>query len=142
LHWAIDPVRVFVVHGFPSSHTAGQLPSHVSPISITPLPQTGAQLPSSFALQPDGQHESPLAHTVIAGYVHCTLHIAELPVRTLLVHELPSSQLAGHAPAHVSPISTTLFPHEGKQLLSLFALQPEGQHESPPAHVVIAGCVH
>jgi hypothetical protein len=142
LHCVIEPVRVFVVHGLPSSHIAGQLPSHVSPISITPLPQTGVQLPSSFALQPLGQHESPLAQTVIAGYVHCTLHIAALPVRTLLVHELPSSQLAGQLPSHVSPISTTLLPHEGMQLLSLFALQPLGQHESPPAHIVIAGCVH
>jgi hypothetical protein len=135
-------VRVSVVHASPSVQVAAQLPSQVSPISTTPFPQTGAQLPSSLLLQPGGQQESPLAQTVIAGYEQRTLHIADVPVRTFDVQDIPSSHVAGQFPSHVSPDSTTPLPHAGRQLLSLFALQPAGQQASPPTHIVIGGCVH
>jgi len=55
----------------------GQLPSHVSPGSTTPLGQTGAQLLSLFALQVPGQHASPFAHAVmVAAFTHCRVHAA------------------------------------------------------------------
>jgi hypothetical protein len=93
-------------------------------------------------LQPAGQQESPLAQTVIAGYEHWTLHCAAVPVRTFVVHAFMSSHVAGQFPSQISPDSTTLFPHAGRQLLSLFALHPDGQQPSPPMQDVIGGCVH
>jgi hypothetical protein len=103
------------------------------------LPHTAAQLLSFVMLQPDGQQPSPLVHVVIAGYEQATLHDADEPVRTFVVHEFMSSHVAGQFPSHVSPISTTPLPHVGMQLLSLVMLQPDGQQASPFVHVVIAG---
>jgi hypothetical protein len=42
----------------------GQLPSHSSPVSTTPLPHTAAQLLSVSELQPLGQQSSLFAHIV------------------------------------------------------------------------------
>jgi hypothetical protein len=128
------------VHALPSlGHVAGQLPSHSSGGSTTPLPHMPEQLLSFVALQPVGQQPSPPTHIVIAGYVHVTLHMPDEPERTFVVHELPSSHVAGQFPSHVSPASTTPLPHIGMQLLSLVALQPEGQQPSPLVHVVTVG---
>jgi hypothetical protein len=118
LHDAAVPVRLFVVHALPSSHVAGQFPSHVSPASTTLLPHAGVQLLSLFALHPDGQHESPFVHAVIAGYEHTTLHMPDEPVRTFVVHAFMSSHVAGQVPSHVSPASMTPFPQTASQLLS------------------------
>jgi len=43
LQLAALPVRVSVVQALLSPHEVGQLPSHVSPASITPLLQVGEQ---------------------------------------------------------------------------------------------------
>ena len=51
---------------------------------------------------------------------------------------LPSLQLAGQFPSHVSLPSVTLFPQTGVQLLSLLALHPGAQQPSPSVQVVIA----
>jgi hypothetical protein len=133
-------VSTSFVHGFPSlAHMVGQFPSHVSLPSTTPFPQLAEQLLSFVALQPGAQQPSPFAQVVIGGYVHTTLHAPDVPVRVLVVHEFPSSQVAGQFPSQVSPDSTTPFPHTGAQFASFVWLQPEGQHESPPTHIVIAG---
>jgi hypothetical protein len=142
LHCPDVPVRTFVVHEFMSSHVAGQFPSHVSPDSTTLLPQAGVQLLSLFALQPGAQQPSPPVHVVIAGYEQTTLHVAAAPARTFVVHEFPSSHVAGQLPSHVSPDSTTPLPHTAVQLLSFVWLQPGAQQPSPFVQVVIAGCVH
>ncbi len=62
------PVIVSIVQEFPSLHVVGQLlwGSQVSAVSIAPLPQLGEQLLSVLALQPGGQHASPLRQVVIA----------------------------------------------------------------------------
>jgi hypothetical protein len=143
LHCVETPVRTSLVHEFPSfAHVVRQFPSHVSPASTTLLPHTGMQLPSLFALQPDGQHESAPMHIVIGVNVHVTLHCPGVPVRVSVVHELPSEHVVGQLPSQISPVSTTPLPHIGEQSLSLFALQPGAQQPSPPVHVVIAGNEH
>jgi hypothetical protein len=93
----------------------------------------------SFPLvQPIGQQPSPPVHVVIAGCVHITLHMFGEPVSTSCVQALLSdAHVVGQFPSQASPVSTTPFPHMPVQLLSLLALQPIGQHESPPVHVVI-----
>jgi hypothetical protein len=59
------PVRTSFVQGSLSSHDAGQFPSHASPISRTPLPQTGAQSESLTRVHPPGQQPSPPVHATI-----------------------------------------------------------------------------
>jgi hypothetical protein len=71
VHWTLHmptvPVSTSFVHEFPSfAQVVGQLPSHVSPGSTTPLPQIGMQFGSVFALQLAAQHESPARHCAIA----------------------------------------------------------------------------
>jgi hypothetical protein len=78
-------------------------------------------------------------HEVIAGYVHTTLHLLLIPVRTFCVHATPSSHIAGQFRSHVSGGSTTPLPHDAGQLASFTALQPAGQHPSPSTHALIAG---
>jgi hypothetical protein len=56
-----------VVHAFASLQLVGQLPSHVSPGSITAFPHDGRHALSFVALQPAGQHASALPQAVIAG---------------------------------------------------------------------------
>jgi hypothetical protein len=55
------------------------------------------------------------------------------------VQALPSKQEEGQEAggSQVSPASTTLLPQAGRQLLSLLALQPEGQQPSPWVQVVM-----
>jgi hypothetical protein len=139
----IDPVNMSAVQEFMSLHVVGQFPSHVSPISTTMFPQTGAQSSSLVWLQPGAQQPSPSTHVVIAGCVHTTLHWPAMPVSTSFVHAFPSlAHVVGQFPSHVSPISTTMFPQVVEQSSSFVELQPGAQQPSPSMHVVIAGCVH
>jgi hypothetical protein len=64
VHVAALPVSESTVQAFASLHEArvGQLPSQVSPLSITPFPQLTEQSLSVLLLQPAGQQPSPLAH--------------------------------------------------------------------------------
>jgi hypothetical protein len=115
----------------------GQSPSHCSPFSLTPLPQTGAQSESLLALAAFGQQPSPLLAVVIAAAPHATLHICGEP------WSLPGWQAstAGHdvlqLPSQISPESITPLPHETGQSLSLPEFAPVGQHWSPLAAFVI-----
>jgi hypothetical protein len=73
-----------------------------------------------------------------------TLHSSGVPKIWLMVQAFPSSQLVGQFPSHNSPASTVPFPHTEPALQSESesALQPAGQHPSPPLQVVIAVLEH
>jgi hypothetical protein len=63
------PVMVSMVHAFPSSHVDGQGNaggSHVSPGSMTPLPQLAEQSLSLIDVHAVGQQPSPFTHIVTA----------------------------------------------------------------------------
>jgi hypothetical protein len=53
------------------------------------------------------------------------------------VQARPSLQLVGQAESQVSPGSNTPLSQTGAQSVSLLALQPEGQHESPEVQLVM-----
>ena len=76
-------------------------------------------------------------------WVQATSQVAALPVISSVVQGLPSSQVVGHDDfgSQVSPVSTTPFPHFGRQSVSLLALHPTGQQPSPATQVVMAVCV-
>jgi hypothetical protein len=80
---------------------------------------------------------SDLLHVVTGVYVHATLQAPGVPLRASVVHAWLSLQLTGQLPSHFSGASVTPLPHTGVQALSLSALQPEGQHESPFPHAVM-----
>jgi hypothetical protein len=62
--WHCAPCNVRIVQAW-FAHCVGQLaPSQSSPISSTPLPQTGVQLLSFTALHPFGQQLSSFTHAV------------------------------------------------------------------------------
>ena len=142
---AVLPGIVAVVHGLLSLQLVGQVAggSQVSPDSMMPLPHAAEQLLSLALVQPLGQQPSPLVQVVMLVWLQATLQLAALPVIVSVVHGLLSLQLAGHVPggSQVSPDSTTPLPQLGLQLLSLLALQPEGQQPSPPTHAVMVVCV-
>jgi len=94
------------VQALPSLHVAGQLPSQVSPVSTTELPQEAEQSVSVLWLQPGAQQPSPLVHWVMALWAHDAEQLLALPVSESMVHALPSLQSAGQLPSHVSPVST------------------------------------
>jgi hypothetical protein len=64
LQLAAEPVRRSLVHLLPSSHDAGQLPSHISPVSTVPLPQFAEQSVSVTLVHPSAQQPSPPVHEV------------------------------------------------------------------------------
>jgi hypothetical protein len=137
------PLGTSIVHVSPSEHDVGQLPSHVSPVSTTPLPHVGEQSASEFALQPGAQQPSPLAHSDIGWNVHAALQLSAAPTRTSIVHDAPSVHAVGHdAPSQISPASTTPLPQVGEQSESELALQPGAQQPSPPVHCAIGWNVH
>jgi len=106
----------------------GQVPSHVSPDSTTPLPQTGEQLLSLFALQVPGQHASPFAHAaIVPAFTHCRVHAVPESDRSW---QLIAGHEVGQFPSQISPDSTTPLPQEGVQLLSFSELHPGGQQPS------------
>jgi hypothetical protein len=71
---------------------------------------------------------------------HAKVQLATTPVRirTLLLSLVQASDWVWQAEggSHLSPDSTTEFPHAGVQLLSLLALQVDGQQPSPFLHAV------
>jgi len=109
--------------------------SHCSPVSTTLLPHTGLQLLSFVALQVDGQQLSPFVQVVMFCVTHSRWQF--VPVSTRGAHAVPPVQLVGQLPSHFSPVSTTLLPHTGVQLLSFVALQVDGQQLSPLVQVVM-----
>jgi hypothetical protein len=125
-----------------SLQLTGQLPSHLSGASVTPLPHTGVQALSLTALQPDGQQESPLPHTVMGAWPQARLHVPAPPEVVSDVQLFPSLHEAGQLPSHVSPGSTTALPQTAGQSLSLLRLQPDGQQPSPPVQAVMLECPH
>jgi hypothetical protein len=58
LQFAALPIRTLFTHSAFGAQVVGQSPSHISPLSTTPLPQNGAQSLSllALALAPRGQH--------------------------------------------------------------------------------------
>jgi hypothetical protein len=101
-----------------------------------------AQSLSKIDVHPGGQHPSLPVHAVSVECVQTTLHVPSEPDWTSFVHAIASSQLVGHPPSHVSPGSTTPFPHTGSQSSSPFAWHPLGQHPSPSSQVTIGGYEH
>ena len=88
LQVAALPVSTSLVHALPSLHEVGQLPSHVSPASMVPLPQvtTGAQSLSRSFVQPAGQQPSPDVHERIGSKEQRALQAAALPDNASAVH--------------------------------------------------------
>jgi hypothetical protein len=132
------PVSVSTVQALPSLQLDGQLPSQVSPVSTTPLPQVFEQSESTAELQPAGQQPSPPAHWVIAWCVQTRLQVAADPVEPSRVQESASAQVDGQLPSHSSPASTTPLPQKGWQSVSVLALQPGAQQPSALRHWVMA----
>ncbi len=136
------PVLSSRVQGLPSLQLAGQLPSQVSPASMTPFPQLAEQSESLLAEQAAGQQPSPCSQLDTVWWLQATLQLATEPVSASTVQELPSLQLAGQLPSQVSPASMTPFPQLAEQSESVRALQPAGQHPSPSVQVVMDWCTH
>jgi len=94
-----------------SSHVVGQSsPSHVSPGSTTPLPQSAEQSLSLSESQPGAQQPSSFTHVVMAVDWQTASHIAALPIRASVVQALLSSHMVGQSPSQVSPASRVPFP--------------------------------
>jgi hypothetical protein len=97
----------------------------------------------SFAnVQPAGQHPSPDEHWVIWVSVQIAVQDAALPARLAVAHVDDGVHWLGQFPSHVSPASTTPFPHVGEQSLSVSKVQPAAQHPSPLAHCVMVVATH
>ena len=62
---------------------------------------------------PLGQQPSPDLAFVTAEWLHCTSHLAALPVSVSVVHGSESSQDAGQLPSQDSPGSTVPSPQAG-----------------------------
>ncbi len=138
------PVSMSTVQALPSLHAKRftaqvRIGSHVSPLSITPLPQLTLQSLSLLLLQPGGQQRSPDRHCVMVRCVQAALQVAACPISVSMVQALPSSQLVGHVlgGSQVSPCSIAPFMQLTLQSRSLLALQPLGQQPSPARHCVI-----
>jgi hypothetical protein len=117
-----------------SLHDIGQLPSHVSAVSTTLLPQLGEQSGSLFALHPPAQQPSLGPHSVICWCTHDALHVLAAPTRLSIVHATLSTHVVGQSPSQVSPDSVSALPHVGEQSESVFALHPGAQQPSLFVH--------
>jgi len=141
-HVAASPESESIVHASESSQSVGQLlgGSHVSPLSMTPLPQVTEQSLSVVLSQPAGQQASPPAQLTIAVRLHAKLHVSAAPVIESMVHAFESSQLDGQllGGSHVSPLSTVPLPQVGEQSASVLLSHPAGQHSSPPVQLTTA----
>jgi hypothetical protein len=116
-------------------HCVGQLaPSQISPISSTPLPQTGVQLLSFTALHPLGQQPSLFTHAPCVPEVwHWAWQVP--PFASVRSVQATCGQVITHdvKGSHVSPTSTMPLPQVPAQSTSRFAgelLQPGGQQPS------------
>lgn len=148
VHAAAVPVICSAVQGSPSSgQVVGQLGggSQVSPAPIFLSPQVGAQSLSVSGEQAGGQQPSFETQVVIGAWLHDREHPSTEPVAWSNVHASPSSQVRAQAPgapvviarSQLSLVSTTPSPQiVGGQSLSSTAVQPDGQHSSPPTHLV------
>jgi hypothetical protein len=138
LHWAAVPCRRRVWQPI-AGQLVGQLPSHFSPVSTTPLPQRGAQSLSLLALQPVGQQPSAKAHVVcVPSSTQAAVQAAALPASRFLAqptHGQEVGQLEGGS--QVSPLSTAPLPQRATQSPSLVALQPAGQQPSAAARQAV-----
>jgi hypothetical protein len=135
LHWAALPVRRRVWQPI-AGQLVGQLPSHFSPGSTTPLPQRTMQSLSLVLLQAAGQQPSPRAHMLwVPSSTQRALQVAAIP-SSLRRPQPIQGQVAGQLDggSQVSPVSTTPFPQRGMQSLSLPALHADGQQPSPFMH--------
>lgn len=101
-----------------------------------PAPQVPTQ-----GTQLEGQNPSEVPLQVRPLVVQANVQVATEPVlvRMLLASLRQASDWVWHAlgGSHFSPASTTEFPQTGVQLLSLLALQVEGQQPSPFAQALI-----
>src|SRR5262249_8474422 len=61
-------------------------------------------------VHPGAQQPSPFAQAVTGECEQATSHVAGVPLNVSEVQELPSSQLVGQLPSHVSPGSSSPFP--------------------------------
>jgi hypothetical protein len=119
-----------------AGQVVGQLPSHISPASTTPFPQRTTQSASLVVLQPAGQHESfGVQVVVVAAFTQRASHVDALPC-SVRCWQPTGGQAVGQFPSHISPVSTTLFPHRGGQSESLTLVQLAGQQASPFTHAV------
>ncbi len=141
VQFAALPVTESIVQDVPSSQAVGHEPagSQVSPGSTTSLPQLPEQSLSTLALQPPGQHPSPLWHCVMIWLAHATLQLRGLPVGSSIVHALPSSHCVGQdsGGSQVSPGSTAPLLQLIVQSLSLNELQVAGQQPSSSMHMLM-----
>jgi hypothetical protein len=140
LHDAAVPLVVSAVQALLSLQFAGQLPSQVSPASTTSLPHLTLQSESFVLLQPGAQQPSAPAHCVIAACPQTSVQAAAEPLVVSVVQTLPSLQLAGQLPSHVSPASTAPLPQRTLQSLSLLLLQLPGQQPSAVVHEPTGVC--
>ena len=114
--------------------------SQLSPASTTPLPHVAVQSRSLAAVQPGGQHSSPLTQVVCSSAF--TQAAAQVPafVSVRRWHFI-CGQLVGQVPggSQVSPGSIRWLPHP-PQSVSVLALHAAGQQRSAttPLHARVA----
>jgi len=113
-----EPVKESMVQALPSLQAVGQLPSQVSPGSMTALPQEAEQSVSLLWLQPGGQQPSPDWHWLTGPCVQETEQLPAEPVLVSVVQALPSLQSTAQLPSQVSEPSTIPLPHVAEQSLS------------------------
>jgi hypothetical protein len=95
------------------------------------------------AVQPLGQKPSEVALHGRGVEVHLNVQAETVPVRVLIVFasltQVSNWVWQDETGSQVSPVSIAPFPHDGTQLLSLFALQvpPVGQQASPFVQAVM-----
>lgn len=125
-----------------AGHGAGQA-SEVMPGSqvshggsTTPLPQDGAQSPSSAAFAPAGQQPSPVRYDAVGTNRHRAEQVPA-STRRSVVQATPSVQVRGHAPVPSAiPVSQASFgsswpfPQVAEQSGSVAWVQPMGQQPS------------
>ena len=148
LQVALAPDEVLVVQARLSSQPAGQFPSQVSPASTMPLLQAGEQSSSLRLLQPVAQQLSPEMQALMVIFEHWAVQFAAEPVKVSTVHAFWSSQWEGQSsaslpsPSQVSGASTTSFPQDAEQSLSVTEVQELGQQSSASMQFSMAVLLH
>jgi hypothetical protein len=115
--------------------------SHVSPASMTELPQVGLQSLSVLALQLDGQQPSPPTQSLIvsAAFTHFAVQAAAVPCSMRSWHPTGGQEAGQFVPSQVSlqATSVTPLPHLQLQSSSVAFVQPDAQQLSPLMHMSI-----